>query len=298
MITQKKTRLLIVDDQPENLEVFSNIFDESIECLFALTGQDAVRFAKERQPDLLLLDIIMPDLDGYEVLNKLQEDPTTEKIPIIFITSMDTDVDEVKGLKAGAVDYITKPIHAAVVRERVAKHLNWKFNREQLESMSRTDGLTLLSNRRHFDEIIDREWRRSHRLEKEIALLMIDVDSFKLYNDHYGHVQGDQILRRVAGILKQNMLRPIDIAARYGGEEFACILPETNSKGARIVAERIQHDIKNENIEHKYSSFGHVTLSIGIGSVVPTHSNTVSELIQMADNNLYKAKSNGKDCII
>lgn len=298
MITQKKTRLLIVDDQPENLEVFSNIFDESIECLFALTGQDAVRFAKERQPDLLLLDIIMPDPDGYEVLNKLQEDPTTEKIPIIFITSMDTDVDEVKGLKAGAVDYITKPIHAAVVRERVAKHLNWKFNREQLESMSRTDGLTLLSNRRHFDEIIDREWRRSHRLEKEIALLMIDVDSFKLYNDHYGHVQGDQILRRVAGILKQNMLRPIDIAARYGGEEFACILPETNSKGARIVAERIQHDIKNENIEHKYSSFGHVTLSIGIGSVVPTHSNTVSELIQMADNNLYKAKSNGKDCII
>ena len=298
MITQKKTRLLIVDDQPENLEVFSNIFDESIECLFALTGQDAVRFAKERQPDLLLLDIIMPDLDGYEVLNKLQEDPTTEKIPIIFITSMDNDVDEVKGLRAGAVDYITKPIHAAVVRERVAKHLNWKFNREQLESMSRTDGLTLLSNRRHFDEIIDREWRRSHRLEKEIALLMIDVDSFKLYNDHYGHVQGDQILRRVAGILKQNMLRPIDIAARYGGEEFACILPETNSKGARIVAERIQHDIKNENIEHKYSSFGHVTLSIGIGSVVPTHSNTVSELIQMADNNLYKAKSNGKDCII
>lgn len=297
-MTHKKTRLLIVDDQPENIEVFSNIFDESIECFFALSGQDAVRFAKEQQPDLLLLDIIMPDPDGYEVLNKLQEDPTTEKIPIIFITSMDNDVDEVKGLRAGAVDYITKPIHPAVVRERVAKHLNWKFNREKLESMSRTDGLTLLSNRRNFDEIIDREWRRSHRLEKEIALLMIDVDSFKLYNDHYGHIEGDQILRRVAGILKQNMLRPVDIAARYGGEEFACILPETNSEGARIVAERIRHDIKNENIEHKCSPFGHVTLSIGIGSVVPTHSNTVSELIQLADSNLYKAKINGKDCII
>ncbi|MBW7858719.1 MAG: diguanylate cyclase [Leptonema sp. (in: Bacteria)] len=297
MITQKKPRLLIVDDQPDNLEVFTDIFDESIECLFALSGQDAIQLAKEQKPDLLLLDIIMPDIDGYAVLNQLQEDPTTERIPIIFITSLDNDVDEVKGLKAGAVDYITKPIHPAVVRERVTKHLNWKYNRERLESMSRTDGLTLLSNRRHFDEVINREWRRSHRLEKDIALLMIDIDSFKLYNDHYGHVQGDRALQTVAQILTQNMLRPIDVAARYGGEEFACILPETNSKGARIVAERIRHDIKNKNIEHKYSSLGHVTLSVGIGSVMPTHSNTVSELIQMADANLYKAKMSGKDSI-
>lgn len=298
MITQKKPRLLIVDDQPDNLEVFTDIFDESIECLFALSGQDAIQLAKEQKPDLLLLDIIMPDIDGYAVLNQLQEDPTTERIPIIFITSLDNDVDEVKGLKAGAVDYITKPIHPAVVRERVTKHLNWKYNRERLESMSRTDGLTLLSNRRHFDEMIDREWRRSHRLEKHIALLMIDVDFFKLYNDHYGHVQGDQVLRIIANILKQNMLRPSDVAARYGGEEFACILPETNLVGARIVAERIQQDIKNKNIEHKHSNFGHVTVSIGIYSELPTDSSATRLFIQKADELLYKAKTKGKNCIV
>lgn len=297
MKSEKKQTILIVDDLPENIELLARVLGDSVEILFALSGEDALRICKEQDPDLLLLDILMPGVDGYQVLARLKEDAQTAKLPVIFITGMDTQGEEARGLEAGAVDYITKPIHPAVVRARIRNHLELKRYRDFLENLSATDGLTGVANRRRFDEVLDREWRRAARTGTMLSMLMMDIDCFKAYNDRYGHIEGDEVLRRLATIIQENMQRPLDLAARYGGEEFACILPETDRDGALLVAERIRAGLKDLKIPHQFCVADHVTVSIGVATMIPTPETPSSLIVRSADEQLYQAKAGGKDRI-
>jgi len=294
----KRHTILIVDDMPANIEVLDNVLADDYEILFATTGADAVEIATDQLPDIILLDVVMPDMDGYEVCARLKANPQTRDIPIIFITAMNQEEEESRGLNAGGIDYITKPIRPSIVRARVRNHLELKQYRDYLKELSALDGLTGIANRRKFDECLDYEWRRARRNQTPISLLMVDIDFFKSYNDHYGHLAGDDCLKRLAQILKETARRPADLAARYGGEEFALLLPETDIAGALRVAERLQERIKSAHIPHEFSPVAsHVTLSIGVAATVPSDSQLSQQLIESADSCLYAAKKGGRNRI-
>jgi diguanylate cyclase (GGDEF)-like protein len=294
----KKQIVLIVDDMATNIEVLDGVLGEEYEILFAANGKDAVEIATDNQPDIILLDVVMPDMDGYEVCAMLKANRKTQDIPVIFVTAMNQEEDESKGLNAGGIDYITKPIRSSIVTARVRNHLELKRYRDHLKVLSSLDGLTGIANRRKLDEVLDYEWRRARRSQIPIALILMDIDYFKPYNDHYGHIAGDDCLKRVAEILKEAIHRPADLPARYGGEEFALLLPETDGAGAVHVAERLQLRMKIANIRHEFSNAApYVTLSMGIGAVVPSDSLLNDRLMESADKCLYAAKKNGRNRI-
>jgi diguanylate cyclase (GGDEF)-like protein len=291
-----KQTVLIVDDTPMNIEILSRALDANYEVLFATSGQDALDIAFEQKPDLILLDVMMPDMDGYEVCLRLKAEPRLRGIPVIFITGMDREEDEAKGLEAGAIDYLTKPIRPAIVRARVNNHLELKRYRDFLEELSGTDGLTGISNRMRFDEFLMREWRRALRNRRPLSLILMDIDLFKAFNDHYGHRGGDDCLCRVARALGECVKRPADLIARYGDDEIASLLPETDDHGVVWVARGMRDKIKDLNIPHACSSVAdHVTLSMGVATLVPVVGQSAFDLIRRADARLYAAKRNGRD---
>jgi diguanylate cyclase (GGDEF)-like protein len=297
MSTNPQT-VLIVDDAPTNIEILCEALSDTCEILFATGGAEALEIARDQTPDLILLDVMMPEMDGYEVCTRLKSEPRTRAIPVIFVTAKDLEEDEARGLEIGAIDYVTKPISPAIVRARVRNHLELKRYRDMLERSAATDGLTGLANRRSFDATIDREWRRAQRLRTPLALLMMDVDHFKAFNDHYGHLAGDDCLRQIAAALGKCARRATDLIARYGGEEFACILPETGAEAARSVAQRILEEVRACRVRHAPSSeFEYVTLSIGLAVSVPNAREPISELIRKADALLYQAKHAGRNCL-
>jgi diguanylate cyclase (GGDEF)-like protein len=291
-----KQTVLIVDDAPANIEVLSEVLNVEYEVLFATSGEDALDIAFDETPDLILLDIMMPNMDGYEVCARLKADSRTRAIPVIFVTAMDQEEDETKGLAAGAIDYLTKPVRPPIVRARVHNHLELKRYRDVLEQLSTTDGLTGVANRRRFDEFLEREWSRARRNKTPISLVMLDIDFFKAFNDHYGHLAGDDCLRRVARTLASAVRRPADLVARYGGEEFACLLPDTDDKGAAWMANRFFETMNDLDIPHAYSeAANHVTLSMGVATLTPLVGQSHSELVMRADQLLYEAKRNGRN---
>ncbi len=288
--------VLIVDDAPANIELLSEVLESEYEVLFALSGEDGLNIAFEEAPDLILLDIVMPQMDGYEVCDRLKADPRTRTIPVIFVTAMDLEEDETKGLALGAIDYIIKPIRPPIVRARVRNHLELKRYRDLLERLTTTDGLTGIANRRRFDAFLESEWSRARRSQKPLSLIMLDIDFFKAFNDHYGHLAGDDCLRQVAQCLDGRVRRPADLVARYGGEEFACLLPETNAMGAATMAKRFLESMNELNIPHAYSEAAdHVTLSMGVATIIPLIGQPSSELVRRADQLLYEAKQNGRN---
>jgi diguanylate cyclase (GGDEF)-like protein len=293
-----KQTILIVDDQPTNIEVLSSILGDDNDILFATNGNDALEVARNQAPDLILLDVVMPGMDGYEVCRRLKDDEKTRDIPVIFATSMDQEEDESKGLCIGAIDYVTKPLRASIVKSRIHNHLELKSYRDSLKMLSAIDGLTGIPNRRCFDETLESEWKRARRSQSPLSLLMLDIDFFKAYNDHYGHLEGDNCLRLVARGLASVVRRPADLAARFGGEEFALLLPETYSEGALWTTNRIQEKIRLLEIPHEYSSVSkYVTLSIGAATIIPTDTQIPSDLIKAADTMLYEAKQHGRNQI-
>jgi len=295
---QKRQSILIVDDMPTNIEILNEILGNDYEILFATNGEDAINIASNVSPDLILLDVVMPDIDGYEVCRRLKSNEKTKDIPVIFITSMDHEEDESKGLNIGAIDYITKPISSSIVKARVRNHLELKTYRDYLKNLSTMDGLTGIPNRRRFDEVIDLEWRRARRNQTPLSLLMMDIDYFKAYNDHYGHIAGDDCLVIVAKAIASVIRRPADFVARYGGEEFVVLLPETDNSGAAQMATRVQEKMKMLAIPHEYSPVSnYVTLSIGVATTIPSDTQAPSDLIKQADELLYKAKNNGRNQI-
>jgi diguanylate cyclase (GGDEF)-like protein len=297
METRRQT-ILIVDDERVNIEVLGETLSSDYEILVATSGPEALKIAFEQIPDLILLDIVIPDMDGYEVCARLKADSRTRAVPIIFITAMNQELDEAKGLTAGAIDYITKPIRPLTVKARVNNHMELKRYQDFLEDLSTTDGLTGIPNRRKFDEFLQREWGRALRNQTPISLVLIDIDFFKAYNDHYSHLAGDDCLRLLARTIASSVRRPTDLVARYGGEEFTCLLPEVDSEGADWVAKQILERVDNLKIPHTYSAAAdHVTVSMGVATMIPKTGENATVLIQKADDLLYEAKRNGRNQI-
>lgn len=294
-------RILIVDDEPTNIEVLVELLEDQYDLLVSTDGNQALDLAVATPaPDLILLDVVMPELDGYEVCTRLKADHRTQDIPVIFITGLGDPADESKGLEAGAVDYITKPFNSAVVCRRVAVHLELKLARDRLARLATTDGLTGIPNRRQFDTILEVESRRLHRaMGARLSLIFIDIDHFKDFNDTYGHVAGDECLRRIARLLDSLVRRGPDMVARYGGEEFACILPETDRDGALALAERIRKEIEALRIPHVASMAApHVTASFGVATVTPETQGFIANIVERADKQLYRAKIAGRNRVM
>ncbi len=288
--------VLIVDDEPLNIEIAAAALESDYEIIFATSGHAALEQAAVEKPDLILLDVMMPDVDGYEICRRLKADSVTRDIPVIFITARSDDSDETKGLDLGAVDYITKPIRPPIVKARVRNHVALKQYRDALARMAKVDGLTGVWNRRAFDEYLDQEWKRAQRSGEPLSLILIDVDHFKKFNDGYGHAAGDDCLRQVAHALKGQIKRPADIVARYGGEEFVCVLPETSAEGAVLLAERMRDAVAALGIPHAHSpTAAIVSISGGVATTRPSAQASIRDLIERADALLYQAKQAGRN---
>jgi diguanylate cyclase (GGDEF)-like protein len=291
-----KNSILVVDDEKSNLVFMTRVLGEKYAIYTAKDGASGIRKATELIPDLIMLDIVMPDMSGYDVLTALKKQDTTRDIPIIFITALNSDEEEEKALSYNAVDYINKPFKPNVVKLRVRNQIRIVNQVRTIERLSMTDQLTEIPNRRSFDSRLSMEWRRAIREKKHISLLMLDVDMFKAYNDAYGHQQGDVVLRAVAKSLEQDMKRPGDFAARWGGEEFAALLASTEMDGAMEVAERIRANVEKLYIQdHNRSSTAPITISIGVESAMPDHNSSLDLFISAADNALYAAKKAGRN---
>jgi len=293
----KQAQILIVDDDRININVLGTMLTEHYEIIVALNGEQALQIIESNsQIDLMLLDIQMPGIDGFEVCQKIKDNPKFKDLPIIFITANRNEEDERKGLMLGAVDYITKPFSQPIVELRVKNHLELKHQRDLLAHLSKHDGLTGISNRSKFDEFLEDEWHRALREKTSLSLILIDIDFFKNFNDFYGHTTGDDCLKKVAQTIKKSLERSVDLAARYGGEEFVCVLPNTDLSGANHIAETIRKNIYNLQIPHKKSLVEpFVTISLGISSAIPDASSSALILTQAADKMLYKAKKQGRN---
>ena len=291
-----KSKILMVDDDAFNIKALNLVLSEEYHVLFASSGQSALEIATRTRPDLILLDIQMPGMDGFEVCRALKADPLLRDIPVIFLTGMTDETDETIGLGLGAVDYLAKPIKPALVKLRVRNHLELKQQRDRLSRLSLIDGLTELANRRAFDERLEQEWRRALRTEALLSLVMIDIDFFKGYNDAYGHLAGDDCLRYVAQTLTTSLKRAGDFVARYGGEEFVAILPGLNLKGVRAMAETMRESVEKLRIPHRSSAIApYVTISIGAVSLRPSAGASSRSMIAACDQQLYRAKSHGRN---
>ncbi|WP_300461313.1 diguanylate cyclase [Desulfobacula sp.] len=301
MHQKEKSRILIVDDQKMNLKVLADLLKDEYTTVLAISGTQAMKHALgDFPPDLILLDVIMPEMGGYEVIKMLKNNDKTNKIPVIFVTALNSIENEEHGLKLGAVDYITKPYSPPIVKIRVRNHLRTVHQYKLLDHLAYLDGLTEISNRRRFETVFQKEWMRSTRNQTPFSLAMIDVDFFKQYNDHYGHAMGDIALQKIAGSLKASLKRPQDLVARYGGEEFVMILPETDAPAAKVVAQRSLMAIVDLKIPHEISQIADY-VSISIGVATRSHMDNIAlpeTLLQTADQNLYFAKQNGRNRIV
>jgi diguanylate cyclase (GGDEF)-like protein len=293
--THGKPKLLVVDDQPINIQVMYQAFAGEYQVFMATSGEQALSICKNNPPDLILLDVVMPGMDGFEVCTRLKSDETLRHIPIIFVTAHTDAAQETHGLTVGAVDFIAKPVNPDVVRARVKTHLTLKFQSDLLRKLVFLDGLSGVFNRRYFDQQIAIEWARSVRSNSPLSILLVDVDYFKLYNDRYGHQAGDDALRMIAVTLKSGLRRPADLVARYGGEEFACVLPDTSFEDAMSLAKDLEEKIRAAAIPHEKSTVDKViTISAGLATREGNTDGDAPALIGLADNLLYVAKQSGR----
>jgi diguanylate cyclase (GGDEF)-like protein len=289
-------KVLVVDDEHTNLDAVEKILAPKYEIYVAYSGEEALQRVADISPDIILVDTMMPCMDGFKTLVRLKEMHETRNIPIIIITERSSESDEERGLYLGAVDYISKPFKKAIVRARVATHIRIAEQMRTIERLCLIDALTNISNRRGFDDRSPVEWRRCARERKHISLLMMDLDNFKNYNDAYGHPQGDTLLASVAKIISESARRPSDIAARLGGEEFGLLLPDTALENAVALAENIRRNVEALQIP---ASDGQImtsaTISIGVVSMIPGEYDFLKNFIARADKCLYAAKAAGRN---
>lgn len=292
-------KVLVADDDAINRMVLSELLKPEYTVILAKNGAQTLERAARHAPDLILLDVMMPDMDGYETLRQLRADPQTAHIAVIFISGLDRPEDEANGLRMGVADYIAKPFNSTVVMARVALHLQVVRQRRMLERLAHVDGLTELANRRRFDEVYEAEWLRASRSKRPLSLALLDIDGFKLYNDHYGHPAGDRALRAVARTASNGMRRPADLAARYGGEELVLLMPDTDMAQAQQVVCGICDEIAQLMIEHVASTVAPVlTVSVGGATLTDHGSETASAMFEAADDHLYQAKQAGRNRIV
>ncbi len=320
--------ILIVDDRPENLLALEALLERGgLNIVKAHSGNEALAFMLECDFALVLLDVQMPDMDGFEVAQLMKKHERTRYIPIIFLTAISKEKKYVfKGYETGAVDYLFKPIETEILKSKVNVFLQLhrqkqllnqqtqildqkvgelletqmklkKANRK-LANLSALDGLTGIPNRRRLDDFLAQEWRRAQRNAQPLSLIMVDIDFFKDYNDHYGHLVGDDCLKQVAKALGSAIKRPSDLLARYGGEEFLAVLPDTGIGGAKLVAQALMDAVEKLKILHKASVVStHVTISQGLATTLPNSGSSPEELLDAADKVLYMAKRSGRNQI-
>ena len=294
-LAPRRPRLLVVDDQPINIQALYQAFAADHQVLMATGGEQALALCASQQPDLVLLDVVMPGMDGHEVCRRLKMDEATRDTPVIFVTAHHDEAAETLGLELGAVDFISKPINPKIVRARVKTHLTLKAQADLLREWVYIDGLTGVHNRRYFDERLAIEWGRALRNGAPLSVVLLDVDFFKRYNDHYGHQAGDDCLRRVAAALKAGLKRSADLIARYGGEEFVCLLPDTAIEGAMSIARELEGRVRAENIPHADSAAAKVvTISLGVAGRQARPTGNAHALLAESDAQLYKAKIAGR----
>ena len=288
--------ILIIDDEEVITVMLREILEEDYAVESTTSSVDALARVRAKMPDVILLDINMPEIDGYELCRLLKSDSETKNIPIIFITALATPENETRGLETGAADYIVKPINPSIVKMRVKNQMEVKKQRDYLEQLSSIDSMTGVYNRRYFDECLNREWRRCQRSKSALSLILIDIDFFKAYNDQYGHVAGDDCLKVVAGKLQEVPQRGGDVLARFGGEEFVAVLPDTPYKFVKFMTEKFRRAIEEAAITHVSSKVSDmVTVCVGGATVKPDNNFSPLELLQLADQMLYKAKSGGRN---
>ncbi|MGB6129753.1 MAG: diguanylate cyclase [Psychrilyobacter sp.] len=313
------TNILIVDDTKANLISLEAILEgDNLKIITAYNGNDALKILLKRKIDIVLLDIQMPGMNGFEVAELMRANNKTKDIPIIFITAINKEEEHIfKGYELGAVDYLYKPISNEILKSKVKvfvklneqtkiieektraleeKIIQLEIVEKRLNHLVRIDELTGVLNRRAFEEIFNLKWERTIKSKEYFSALMIDIDNFKNFNDTYGHLKGDECLKDVAKVIEKTLKRVTDKVARLGGEEFVVLLPETDSKGAKIIAEEIRKNIEGLEILNKgIDTSDFVTVSIGVSSVVPTKFIEKREIIDYADKALYVAKKNGKN---
>lgn len=321
-------RILVVDDSHTNRIMLKAMLEEAgykdllmaKDAFHAFDLLNAHRSPDRTTPvDLILMDIIMPRLNGIDACKKIKEEEELRDIPVIIVTGRDRPEDMEEAFNAGAHDYLAKPVDkiALLARSRSALRLKSETDRrikreqellkvtklleranKQLQHLSAVDGLTGIANRRQFDEVLAKEWKRSMREETPLSLVILDIDFFKLYNDNLGHTQGDVCIKRVAQTLESALQRPGDLVCRYGGEEFAVILPNTPLQGALHVAEQLHGKVLDLKLPHPDSQANpYVTMSLGVSTMEPTTLCSTTKLINMADQALYLAKENGRNRI-
>ena len=294
-----RQKILVVDDSPLNTKIMETALSEDYDVLISHNGKEALSICNSNDPpDLVLLDIIMPEIDGYEICRRLNRGVKTKDIPVIFLTSLTASRDIEFGLTLGAIDYITKPFSVPIIKAKIKNHLAVKYYQDTLKINTDVDPLTQIANRRRFDDTMTVEINKAKRTGTILSVLLLDIDHFKFYNDTYGHLEGDSCLKKVAAALSTSLKRPKDLAARWGGEEFACLLPNTNAKGAQNVAEVLREAIQNLSIPHKSSPVNEVvTVSVGVVASNPMDDNSFDNLLKRADEALYQAKESGRNRI-
>lgn len=299
--------ILLVDDDPMMLDLLSGILADVACTHGASDAKAAIDYAIEAKPDLILLDVDMPNVNGFDLCRLLKSYEELAEVPVIFHTAHGGEDFEVKAFACGANDFVAKPASEVVLKARINTHLQLRRLTSNLRTQALSDELTGLANRRHFESTLDREWRRAARNGAPISLLMIDVDHFKAYNDRYGHPAGDACLRRVSNALSRTLRRPCDFVARVGGEEFAALLPETARDGAMHVARAMVDTVAALGLQHVTpSGRSCVTVSIGVGSCEMPRDGAdgnchappgPGDLFARADSALYDAKRAGRACI-
>lgn len=303
-------KILIIDDSKiERVIIRSYLQHLDHEVFDAENGETGIAMFAECNPDIVLLGVVMVGINGYQVAAQIR-DKFTDWVPIIFLSGKTAPEDIMVGIEAGGDDYLSKPIKKQILiakmaaMERIAamrtqllqttKKL--EIANEELERLATLDGLTGIANRRHLDITIAKELARAQRYAQPLTFIIADIDFFKKYNDHYGHIQGDECLKAVASILDSSLRRPSELVARYGGEEFCMLLPNTDIKNAKLVAEKLVNAVRSLEFRHEgIDKQAIVTMSFGVMSLVPSRDVTVKELMLQADEKLYRAKENGRD---
>jgi diguanylate cyclase (GGDEF)-like protein len=291
--------ILVVDDAADSLETLVGLLGTEYEVITAKTGAQALERARDSHPTLILLDVLLPDANGFDLLQQIKDMPEHVDTPVLMITQLDQPDDEVRALSLGAVDFIPKPIRGVIVRARVRTHIRGFNQLRSAQLLALHDGLTGLPNRRQFDQVLAAEFQRSRRSGRPLSLIMIDIDFFKKLNDLCGHAQGDDVLRAVGHCLREGMQRPGDMVARYGGEEFVAVLPDTQSAGAAKIAEALRQAVQSLALAHPDSPLHRVvTISAGVTTNDPTAADqTIDSILRRADTCLYEAKARGRNQI-
>lgn len=317
--SEQSMMVLLVDDQAIIGEAVRRALSEehNIDLHFCSDPHQALTVAQQIKPTVILQDLIMPGVDGLELLSQYRNAPGLHDVPIIVLSTKEDPKVKSAAFTAGANDYLVKLPDVIELVARIRYHSRsylilqqrdeaYRALRESqqqlletnlvLQRLIKSDGLTGLANRRYFDEYLDIEWNRAVRNQSEVSLLMIDVDHFKAYNDHNGHVAGDEVLRQVGEALRTSCSRAADLAARYGGEEFAVIMPGTGSGGARLQAEKVRRAVEALGIPHELPQPGSpVSVSIGIATLRPAQGEDSESLVMQADAGLYRAKHSGRN---